>query len=86
LPKDDPKLALAKQVLTRPVDINSADFDSLIRVPGIGPTTAHRIVHMQKQKQRIMNYETLHRMGVVLKRAKPFIKVDGKTQTSLRSF
>jgi len=86
LPKDDPKLLLAKQTLTKPVDVNESSFEQLIRVPGIGPTSANRILRLQKNKQKITKYETLHSMGIVLKRAKPFIKVNGRAQTHLGRF
>jgi len=86
LPKEDPKLVLVRNSFTEPVDVNTANLDELIRVPGIGPISANRIIQLQKQKQKITSYETLHKMGIVLKRAKPFIKVDGKAQTRLKQF
>ncbi len=83
LPHEDPKLALAKANFDSPVDINEATYEELIRVPGIGPTTARRISEM---KQKITKYEHLHNLGGWIKRAKPFIEVDGKRQMSLMEF
>ena len=85
LPKEDPKLALAKETFDGPIEINNAGKDELVRVPGIGPLSAQRIIKARKSS-RITRYEELHNIGVVLKRAKPFIKVDGKYQTRMGVF
>ncbi|MBW3012960.1 putative DNA modification/repair radical SAM protein [Candidatus Woesearchaeota archaeon] len=84
LPRHDPKVALAQMTITEPVDVNKADYDELVRVPGIGPQSATRIMMYRRRKKQILSYEELHNLGVVLKRAKPFIKVCGKTQASLK--
>ena len=44
LPREDPKLALAKATFDKPLDINEASYDELIRIPGIGPKTAQKIL------------------------------------------
>jgi putative DNA modification/repair radical SAM protein len=85
IPNQDPKFLLAKQNLKRPVDINESCFEDLIKVPGIGPITAKRIVRFTN-KGRIKRYKELKNMGVVLKRARPFLKVDGKCQTRLGDY
>ncbi|NQU98860.1 helix-hairpin-helix domain-containing protein [Candidatus Woesearchaeota archaeon] len=82
LPREDPKLALAKLTFDGPVDINEASYDELIRIPGIGPRTAQRILAGEK----IRKYEDLHKLGGWVERAKPFIEVDGKRQTNLIEF
>ncbi|MBD3259859.1 putative DNA modification/repair radical SAM protein [Candidatus Woesearchaeota archaeon] len=86
LPRYDPKVALAHMTITEPVNVNKASYEELIRVPGIGPQSATRITMYRKRKKQILNYEELHNLGVVLKRAKPFIKVGGKTQASLKKW
>ena len=54
-----------------PLDVNKASYEALLRVPGIGVTSARRIVTARKcSKLRI---EDLKKLGVVLKRAKYFI-------------
>jgi len=53
-----------------------ASFELLLRVPGIGPTSAKRIV--QSRRYGTLNYEQLKKMGVVLKRAHYFITCGGK--------
>ncbi len=83
LPREDPKWALAKQTFDKPIDINEASYDELIRVPGIGPKTANVLVN---KKGKIKKYEELQKLGVILKRAKPFIEVDGKRQKMLAEF
>jgi predicted DNA-binding helix-hairpin-helix protein len=45
LPDDDPKLVLARMNRDEfPVDVNLSTYNELIRVPGIGPRTANRII------------------------------------------
>ena len=83
LPNEDPKLALAKANFDGAIDINEASYEELIRIPGIGPKTA-RIITLSKRK--ITKYEQLHKLGGWVKRAKPFIEVDGKRQKMLCEF
>ncbi len=54
-----------------PVDINTADRDMLLRVPGIGPTSVRRI--MVARRQGKLDMLQLKKIGVVLKRAQYFI-------------
>ena len=73
----DPKLMLAlDQLDDSPVDINNADYAHLIRVPGIGPTSAKRIL-AQRMRHRIDAWRDLQAMGVVVKRAKAFVGFSG---------
>ena len=83
LPKEDPKFALAKQNYSGAVEVNGADYMELLRVPGIGPRSAKRIISL---RGKLKKYSQLHEAGVVVKRAKPFIKVDGKWQKRLVDF
>lgn len=59
-----------------PVEINDADYFTLLRVPGIGPKSARRIVSSRKTTR--LDYYDLKKMGVVLKRAQYFITCSGK--------
>jgi predicted DNA-binding helix-hairpin-helix protein len=88
LPNGDPKIHLAKIYFEEngPVDINSANYDELLRVPGIGPLSAQRILRLRKQNEVIKSRAQLHHIGVVIKRADPFIKVNGTHQFSLDNF
>jgi putative DNA modification/repair radical SAM protein len=54
-----------------PVDVNRAPLPELLRVPGIGPVSAKRIVAARRSQQ--LGREELKRLGVVLKRAQYFI-------------
>jgi predicted DNA-binding helix-hairpin-helix protein len=73
----DPKLRIAVEQLDRfPMDINHASQQELIRVPGIGPTAAERIVR-QRRAHLVDNQRDLQAMGVVLKRALRFIRFPG---------
>jgi probable DNA metabolism protein len=72
----DPKLAFAlRQPDLFPVDINSADYAMVLRVPGIGLRSAQRIVNLRRQG--LIRYEHLLQMGVALKRAANFIVCPG---------
>lgn len=55
-----------------PVDVNRAPLERLLRVPGIGPTSARRIVTARRNGR--LGLEELKRMGVVIKRAQYFIR------------
>ena len=81
LPNEDPKVAHAKIFLNRPVDINTATQKELIRVPGIGSKTARNIIIRRKDRQ--LRRQDIHRAGAILKRADPFIKVNGWSQKTL---
>jgi putative DNA modification/repair radical SAM protein len=54
-----------------PIDVNRATLDELLRVPGIGPTSARRIVTARRTGK--LATADLKRIGVVLKRAQYFI-------------
>ena len=73
----DPKCAWAlKNLGLFPVEINSAPFELLVRVPGIGVKSAMRIVNARKFNK--LDFEHLKRLRVVLKRAVHFITCNGK--------
>ena len=59
-----------------PLEISTADYKDLLRVPGIGPKSATRIV--KARKQSALRASSLARLGVVMRRAKWFITVGGK--------
>ena len=66
-----------------PVEVNRASYHMLLRVPGIGVTSAKRIYAARKRAW--LSYDTLKRLGVVLKRAKYFIRVKGSFTARLQS-
>ncbi|WP_105619243.1 putative DNA modification/repair radical SAM protein [Vallitalea okinawensis] len=73
----DPKMTWAfRNMETFPVEINKAPYEMLLRVPGIGMTSARRIIR-QRQIANI-SYDHLNKIGIVMKRAKFFITCNGK--------
>jgi predicted DNA-binding helix-hairpin-helix protein len=79
LPLDkDPKYAWATQnLLEHPVEINRADKHLLLRIPGIGPKNAEYILK-ERLKNRLSKPEELSKFGINIKRAAPFLLVNGK--------
>lgn len=74
--KIDPKQAFALRHPTLfPIDINAADREMILRVPGIGLKSANRIVGLRR-KGRI-RLEHLKRLGVIVSRAQHYIQCDG---------
>ena len=59
-----------------PVEVNTAGKEELLRVPGIGPKSAIRI--LQARRTQNLGMAELKRIGVVLKRAQYFITCRGK--------
>lgn len=83
LKNEDPKVLLAQCNRDMfPIDINNATLQELLLVPGIGPVSASRIV----QSRPVNNEQELVRMGVVITRARPYIKIRGLCQTNLSTF
>jgi len=64
-----------------PIEVNTADYDMLLRIPGIGVRSAKTIVTARRSQK--LGYEDLKKIGVVMKRAKYFISCKGKYYGSL---
>lgn len=68
----DPKAAYAlRHPEIFPIDVNKADYEMLLRVPGIGVRSAKMIV--EARRYRRLNNDNLRKIGVVMRRAKYFI-------------
>lgn len=82
LPEDkDPKLAWALQHPERfPVEVMAAEREELMRVPGIGPETADRIVKARKEGV-VLTAKDLQNLGVQISRTAPFLTLKGKLLT-----
>ena len=88
----DPKLSWALRNLDAfPVDINKADLQLILRVPGIGLQSAEKIVSGRQFSR--LNWEHLKRMGVALNRARYFITCNSSsfekrdlTATAIKQF
>jgi len=69
----DPKLSWALRNLDQfPIDINTADYRMILRVPGIGVQSANKIV--QARKFGKLRSDQLQKIGIAYNRAKHFIR------------
>ena len=81
-PQLDPKCNWAIRHLEQfPVEIMRADYEMLLRVPGIGLTSAQRI--LSARRVGAIHWEDLPKLGVVVKRAQYFLLCGGKMQNGL---
>jgi predicted DNA-binding helix-hairpin-helix protein len=72
----DPKTAWAlKHLAFFPVEANRADYETLLRIPGVGAKTARRV--LEARRSRSLGFENLRRMGAVIKRARYFMTCNG---------
>ncbi len=78
----DPKLAWAfSHPEFFPVDLARADYFELLRIPGIGPQTARKILALRKDTP--LNEYTLRKLGLPLEKISKFITIKGKTMGRL---
>jgi predicted DNA-binding helix-hairpin-helix protein len=74
----DPKMAWAETHLaSQPIEINQADREVLLRIPGIGPQSVKAILTARRTNS-IQSLEDLNRIGINPSRAAPFILLNGK--------
>ena len=77
----DPKLAWAEQhLLHQPLEINTASRSKLLRIPGIGPTRADRIVSLRRTNP-IKSFSKLRKMNLITLKSSPYILINGKSPT-----
>ncbi len=82
----DPKLAWARQNLTgSPIELNRADRNELLRLPGIGPRKAEAIL-TARRKGLFYSEAILSSLGIDLPRLSPYILIDGKQPNRQLSF
>ncbi len=79
LPSGDPKTILALERFDKPLDINEAEFEDLIRIPGIGLKTAYIFDFLKDLKPR----QKAKLRKLIPKKAEPFLKIDGHSQKRL---
>jgi predicted DNA-binding helix-hairpin-helix protein len=80
----DPKTAWALRSPERfPVEIRTASAEELVRVPGIGPLTARRIV-AERRSTIVRGLADLRRLGVVTTRAAGFLTLGGRRLQTVR--
>lgn len=74
----DPKKAWAEQNLSeRPLEINHAEREQLLRIPGIGPKKVEALLSARCHGP-IRDTGELQRLGIPLQKAAPYILIDGK--------
>ncbi len=74
----DPKQAWAESHLSQtPLELNTADRSQLLRVPGIGPKGAEKIVKARRER-RLRDLSMLRKLGISAERAAPFVLLDGQ--------
>ena len=61
-----------------PIEVNTADYEMLLRIPGIGVTYAARIIKARKYCK--ITHDVLRALGVSLKRSRHFLTCNGKYQ------
>ena len=82
-PRVDPKCSWALAHLDFfPVEVNTADYETLLRVPGVGVVSARRILSARRAGP--LHIENLPKLGVVMKRAQYFLTASGKMPDGLR--
>ena len=80
--EQDPKTVIAMENLDAfPVDLNAASRELLLRIPGIGPVSAGRILE-NRRRHTVDNWRDLQAMGVVRKRAWPYVIFPGQRPPS----
>lgn len=79
----DPKCNWALNHLEKfPIEVNKAPYEMLLRVPGIGVTSAQRILTARRSGP--IDFSGLKKIGIVLKRAQYFITCKGKIMEGLK--
>ena len=82
-PRLDPKCCWAlRHPEFFPVEVNRADYETLLRVPGLGVVSARRI--LAARRVGALRVESLPKLGVVMKRAQYFLTAGGRMADGLR--
>ena len=64
------------------MEVNTADYETLLRIPGIGIVSAKRILKARRVSS--LHIDDLKKLGVVMKRAQYFLTASGKMAEGLR--
>jgi predicted DNA-binding helix-hairpin-helix protein len=74
----DPKVAWALAQRDQfPIELNRASYQQLLRVPGLGPIVARRIVH-ERRRTVLRGLADLRKLGAVISRAAGFLTLNGR--------
>ncbi len=71
-----PKQAWAERHLQEPIEVNRAPRGNLLKIPGIGPRSADRIIKARREA-RLRDLSQLQALGVTTRWASPYILLDG---------
>lgn len=78
----DPKLAWAQMNLIHaPIEVNLADKQQLIKIPGVGAKGAEAILSARRV-QKLRDLSALKKLGIIAERAAPYVLLDGKRMAS----
>ncbi len=78
LPRDKtPKQAWAELYLIEPIEVNRAPRHKLLKIPGIGPRSADRIIEARRET-RLRDLSQLKALGVTTGWAAPYVLLDGR--------
>jgi len=81
----DPKAAWAlRHFDLYPLDINRASYEELLRVPGLGVTSARRII--ETRRITAIRPQDLRKIGIVMKRARYFLSINGRSLSPVPSY
>ncbi len=81
---EDPKYVAALENMDQyPIDVNTATYKELLRVPGIGLKSARRIVHLQNKNHEFKDLKEIQELGANINKCKLFLKVGGSYQSRL---
>ena len=81
-PALDPKLAWALQNRAQfPVDVNGADRELMLRIPGLGVKSVDKLLKVRRLKR--LTVDDLVRVGGAFRRMKPFVVTDDWRPTTL---
>lgn len=81
----DPKCEWAlRNIENFPIEINTVDYFTLLRVPGIGVISAKKII--RARRTFLLDFQELKKLGIVMKRAKYFITCKGKYYDKVYKF
>lgn len=73
----DPKMSWAIRNLNLfPIEVNTADYEELLRIPGIGLTYAQKIIRARRYGS--ITHQTLRKIGIVMKKSSYFLTCNGK--------
>ena len=82
-PLVDPKANWALNPMEQfPVEVNTADRELLLRVPGMGVTSVRKVLSARRYAK--LDFDDLKRLGVVLRRAQYFLTCGGKLREGVR--